>query len=266
MQTSRNIEWKYNFIYILTWYFFSTGLSIYNKTLMGRDHYNLNLPLLMSAIHSGTHFIITRIIIQYYYKQNVPSYTIKSYTLQVLPCGVAAAIEICCANASLVFITLSFYTMIKSSTPVWVLIFSFLFGLEKLRLHLVMIISVIVLGICLTIDGESSFDTTGFILVSVSAISSGLRWNLTQLLMKNTHSSNNNSNNNSPLSTMYHTSPVMFVTMFILSLIIEKPFHYSQLSYLDSISLLFVMAFGGILAFIMTIAELYLIKGTSTVT
>ncbi|CAO3650131.1 unnamed protein product [Mucor hiemalis] len=221
----------------------------------------------MSAIHSGIHFIITRVIIQYYYKQNVSNYTVKSYILQVLPCGIAAAIEICCANASLVFITLSFYTMIKSSTPVWVLIFSFLFGLEKLRLNLVMIISVIVLGICLTIDGETNFDTKGFILVSVSAISSGLRWNLTQLLMKSKPSSDsNNDNNNSPLSTMYHTSPVMFITMLILSLIIEKPFHYSQLTYLDSISLLLVMSFGGILAFIMTIAELYLIKGTSTVT
>src|SRR4051812_49093546 len=52
-----------NFLYILIWYFFSTALSLFNKNLMGRDHYNLNLPLLVSAIHTGLHWLITGIII-----------------------------------------------------------------------------------------------------------------------------------------------------------------------------------------------------------
>ncbi|KAI7894288.1 triose-phosphate transporter family-domain-containing protein [Mucor mucedo] len=261
-------EWRYNALYILTWYFFSTALSVYNKTLMGKDHYNFNLPLLMSAVHSGIHTLITRVFIKYS-NQKVQRYSNMEYFVKLVPCGIAAAVEICCANASLVLITLSFYTMIKSSTPVWVLIFSFMFGFEKPRINLIAVISCIVFGVWLTIDGEPKFDTKGFILVLTAAVASGLRWNMTQYLMK---SSKGNIKENSPLATMYHLSPIMFITMLMLSLIIEKPFHQqpSSIYYFDSLqkSLMsvLIMSFGGVLAFIMTIAELYLIKGTSTVT
>jgi solute carrier family 35 protein C2 len=76
--------WKYNILYILTWYFFSTSLSIYNKTLMGKEHYNFNLPLLMSAVHSGIHTVITRILIKYYHHK-VESYSTTDYILNVVP-------------------------------------------------------------------------------------------------------------------------------------------------------------------------------------
>ncbi|KAG2202451.1 hypothetical protein INT46_002246 [Mucor plumbeus] len=233
---------------------------------MGKEYYNLNLPLLMSAVHSGIHSIITRILIKHY-NYTIKKYSTFDYITKVIPCGVAAAIEISCANASLVLITLSFYTMIKSSTPVWVLIFSFMFGFEKPKLNLIAVISLIVLGVSLTVDGESHYNAYGFVLVLIAAIASGLRWNLTQFLMKK-----NNKEKQSPLATMYHLSPIMFITMLSLSLYIEKPFQHHQDSsnYIDFISKalvsLLVMAVGGVLAFMMTLSELYLIKGTSTVT
>ncbi|KAF1801218.1 triose-phosphate transporter family-domain-containing protein [Mucor lusitanicus] len=263
----KQTAWRYNTLYILSWYLLSTILSIYNKTLMGKEHYNLNLPLLMSAVHSGIHSIISRILIKHY-NHTIKQYSMFDYITKVIPCGIAAAMDISCANASLVLITLSFYTVIKSSTPVWVLLFSFMFGFEKPTLNLIAVISLIVVGVSLTVDGESHYNTHGFILVLVAAIASGLRWNLTQFLMK----SNDKQQQQSPLATMYHLSPIMFITMLSLSLYIEKPFqhHQNASSYLDfvfkALISLSIMAVGGILAFMMTLSELYLIKGTSTVT
>lgn len=75
-------EWKYNIGYILSWYLLSTILSIYNKTLMGKENYNLNLPLLMSAVHSGIHTIITRILIKRY-NHKVQAYSTKDYFTKV---------------------------------------------------------------------------------------------------------------------------------------------------------------------------------------
>lgn len=135
----------------------------------------------------------------------------------------AAAIEICCSNASLVYITLSFYTMVKSSTPIWVLLFSFLFGFEKPRLLLITIIFVMVTGVVLTVEGETKFDPLGFTLVLTASVISGLRWSMTQLLL-----TSDKLNSSSPIETLYYLSPVMFVTTFILSLIYEKPFQQSQ--------------------------------------
>nr|CAG8487353.1 11609_t:CDS:2 [Entrophospora candida] len=259
-----------NLSYILIWYFFSTVLSFYNKSLMGKDNFNLKLPLFTSAIHTGMHSIITLVLMNdtlpfIYERKKGKSISIHSYVTRVIPCAVAAALEICMANASLVYITLSFYTMVKSSTPVWVLLFAFLFHLEQPRILLVLIITVISVGVILTVAGETKFNLMGFLLVLGAAIISGLRWTLTQILLQKEEGMND------PISTLYYISPVMFIMMLILSLMFENPlFIFSTSihfrSFKTSLQTFGLMLTGGLLAFCMTVAEFALIKNTSTVT
>jgi solute carrier family 35, member C2 len=79
-------------VYILIWYFFSTVLSFYNKYLMGDDGYNLHLPSMVSAMHTGMHFIITSILMRGHCSavfakpegKRVPS---RSYWLRVVSDG-----------------------------------------------------------------------------------------------------------------------------------------------------------------------------------
>ena len=178
--------------------------------------------------------------------------------------------------------------MVKSSTPIWVLLFSFLFGFERPRLLLVAIIVVMVAGVILTVEGETKFDPVGFSLVLVASIVSGLRWSMTQLLLQHENMGISN-----PIATLYYLTPVMFVTMFTLSLIFEHPLDQFQHSkHFDTVSHIIesfgLMSIGGLLgkiifvakvcirlltlfrnvyvAFAMTLAELYLIKSTNTVT
>ncbi|KAG0296753.1 Triose-phosphate Transporter [Linnemannia gamsii] len=262
-----------NFSYILAWYFFSTALSIYNKNLMGKDNWNFNLPLFVSSIHAGLHFVITACLMHFWpdvfdatRSGKGGRITIHSYVTQVVPCAVAAALEICMANASLMYITLSFYTMIKSSTPIWVLIFAFIFRLEKPRLSLILIIGVIVVGVVLTVAGETQFDMTGFVLVLLAAVMSGLRWSLTQMLLQKDQLGMDN-----PVATLYYISPIMFILMSVLSLVIEDPFvQFSSSAFFQDFrtgALTMAMAGGGgFLAFAMTVAEFKLIKNTGTVT
>ncbi|KAI8061104.1 triose-phosphate transporter family-domain-containing protein [Gongronella butleri] len=153
--------------------------------------------------------------------------------------------------------------MIKSSVPVWVLLFAFMFGFEKPRWKLIMIILVIVSGVLLTVEGETKFDTTGFVLVLVASVASGLRWNMTQLLLQQ-----DGIGIHSPIATMYYLSPIMFASTLTLSLLLEHPIAQFQQSdgafhALESFGL---MAIGGLLAFAMILSELYLIKNTNTVT
>ncbi|KAF9327069.1 Triose-phosphate Transporter [Podila minutissima] len=263
----------HNLSYIAAWYFFSTALSIYNKNLMGKDNWNFNLPLFVSSIHAGLHFVITACLMHFFpdkfdARQSGKGgrLTIHSYVTQVVPCAIAAALEICMANASLMYITLSFYTMIKSSTPIWVLVFAFFFRLEKPRMSLILIIGVIVTGVVLTVAGEAQFDMTGFILVLMASVMSGLRWSMTQMLLqKDTLGMDN------PVATLYYISPIMFVIMSILSLVIEDPFvEFAQSEFFSSfhsgLTTLMMAAGGGLLAFAMTVAEFKLIKNTGTVT
>ncbi|CAG8593899.1 9395_t:CDS:2 [Ambispora gerdemannii] len=263
-----------NLTYIAIWYFFSTALSFYNKYLMGKNKFDLSLPILVSALHAAMHFAITSVLMRgtcpaVYRKSSTenskPLVSRQSYMSRVVPTAIAAALEICMSNASLVFITLSFYTMVKSSSPIWVLVFSFIFGLEQPRLLLVAIISIISLGVVLTVAGETKFDLTGFTLVLGSAIISGLRWSITQMLLQKEEGINN------PIATLYYLSPIMCSLMIVLSLIFENPFarianseHFRDVA--TASRTLALMLSGGLLAFCMTIAEFALIKNTSTVT
>jgi hypothetical protein len=63
--TSRQETIAKNLSYILCWYIFSTCLSLYNKNLMGKDRFNFNFPLLVSAIHTGLHSIITAVMMAF---------------------------------------------------------------------------------------------------------------------------------------------------------------------------------------------------------
>lgn len=49
----------------------------------------------------------------------------------VLPNGVCTGLDIGLSNFSLALITLSFYTMCKSTVPVYLLGFAFIWGIEK---------------------------------------------------------------------------------------------------------------------------------------
>ncbi|CAG8813638.1 28643_t:CDS:2, partial [Racocetra persica] len=233
---------------------FLSEINPKNKTptaLVGKDKFDLDLPLFVSAMHTGSHFFITSLLmngsLSFIYKRpEGKSVSVNSYFTRVVPCALSAALEICMANASLMYITLSFYTM----NP---------------RILLVFIISVISTGVIMTVFGETAFNLTGFLLVLGAAISSGLRWSLTQMLLQQEESMNH------PIATLYYISPVMFILMVILSLIFENPFHEFGHSkhFKDAetiLKTLGLMLIGGILAFCMTMSEFALIKNTSTVT
>ena len=52
-----------------------------------------------------------------------------------MPNGVSTGLDIGLSNFSLSLITLSFYTMCKSTTPIFLLCFCFLWGIEKWALR-----------------------------------------------------------------------------------------------------------------------------------
>jgi len=71
--------------------------------------------------------------------------------------------------------------MIKSSSPIWVLLSAFVFGIEKISCNLIIVGLLIMSGELLTAFGEVEFDTIGFFLCAGAAVCSGIRWTLVQL-------------------------------------------------------------------------------------
>lgn len=108
----------------------------------------------------------------------------RQYVRTVLPNGIATGLDIGFSNYSLVFITLSFYVMCKSTTPLFLLSFAIAWGLERPSWSLAAVVTVISAGLILLVFGETQFHLGGFLLVMSAAALSGLRWTITQVLLQ----------------------------------------------------------------------------------
>ncbi|RFU28909.1 hypothetical protein B7463_g7431, partial [Scytalidium lignicola] len=194
-----------------------------------------------------------------------PLMTKMFYITRIGPCGMATGLDIGLGNMSLKFITLTFYTMCKSSSLTFVLLFAFLFRLETPSWRLVLIIATMTLGVIMMVFGEVAFSPLGFTLVITAALFSGFRWSLTQiLLLRNPATSN-------PFSSIFFLAPVMFLSLLLIALPVEGlPSLFEGLGNLIDNRGAFmgpmILLFPGTIAFCMTASEFALLQRTSVVT
>ncbi|KAI7754643.1 hypothetical protein M8C21_021511 [Ambrosia artemisiifolia] len=171
---------------ILMWYIFSTLLTLYNKTLLGDDMGRFPAPLLMNTIHFSMQAVLSRGITYFWSHRFEPTVPIarKDYFMRVVPTALATALDINLSNASLVFISVTFATMCKSASPIFLLIFAFAFRVETPSVKLLGIMLIISVGILLTVAKETAFEFWGFLFVMLAAVMSGFRWTMTQILLQ----------------------------------------------------------------------------------
>ncbi|KAI3982395.1 hypothetical protein MKX01_041233 [Papaver californicum] len=253
--------------FILVWYTFSTCLTIYNKTLLGEKLGKFPAPMLMNTIHFGMQAVLSNFITWFWSNRFQPTVTMswKDYFMRVVPTALGTALDINLSNASLVSISVTFATMCKSASPIFLLLFAFAFKLESPSVKLLGIISVISVGILLTVAKETEFQFWGFVFVMLAAVMSGFRWSMTQILLqKETYGLKN------PLTLMSYVTPVMAVATAILSLSMDPWDEFRRNIYFNSSWHVFrsalLMFLGGTLAFFMVLTEYILVSATSAVT
>uniref|UniRef100_A0A0E0PTN5 Sugar phosphate transporter domain-containing protein n=2 Tax=Oryza TaxID=4527 RepID=A0A0E0PTN5_ORYRU len=253
--------------YILVWYAFSTCLTLYNKTLLGDKLGKFPAPLLMNTVHFALQAGLSKIIMLFQTKgvENAVEMGWKDYFMRVVPTALGTALDINLSNASLVFISVTFATMCKSASPIFLLMFAFAFRLESPSIKLLGIIVVISTGVLLTVSKETEFDFWGFIFVTLAAVMSGFRWSMTQILLqKDSYGLKN------PITLMSHVTPVMAIATMVLSLLMDPWSDFQKNTYFDSpwhvMRSFLLMLVGGTLAFFMVLTEYVLVSATSAIT
>ncbi|KAL7946684.1 TPT domain-containing protein [Trichoderma barbatum] len=272
-----------NVVLILLWYLFSLSISLYNKWMFDEDRLNFAFPLFTTSMHMVVQFILSALVLFFVpslrpqrshtsdmgrSRHETEASSIMSkmfYLTRVGPCGAATGLDIGLGNTSLKFISLTFYTMCKSSSLAFVLLFAFAFRLEKPTWRLVAIIAVMTMGVILMVFGEVEFKLGGFVLVIAAAFFSGFRWGLTQiLLLRNPATSN-------PFSSIFFLTPVMFLTLFSIAIPVEgfgplwEGMKALTAEWGTVMTPLFLL-FPGCIAFLMTASEFALLQRTSVVT
>ncbi|XP_028410071.1 solute carrier family 35 member C2-like [Dendronephthya gigantea] len=251
---------------ILFMYTFSISLTFYNKWIMKRFHF----PLFLSMVHYSIVFLLTAITrriweIRSNKKRILLEWSV--YLKRVTPTAIATALDIGFSNWSLMFITVSLYTMCKTTAIIFILIFSLIFGLEKFHYVLFLIVFLIAGGLFMFTYESTQFNFTGFLLVMTASSMSGIRWATTQLLLQK-----ESFGLTSPFDTIYHLQPLMALATLPLALGIEGPklavsvqAFRAPSTYIIATTTSFVL-FGSSLAFMLTVSEYLLLASTSSIT
>ncbi|KAI9190408.1 hypothetical protein H9P43_001842 [Blastocladiella emersonii ATCC 22665] len=333
--------------YTLGWYALSIALSVYNKTLFGKNGLHFPFPLLTTCLHATLHFAFSAAVLVAAGKLELPwrrvsgsgvrvtfiplvedgvaavasssssgsrrnkehqdallladkpeggssssrhhhhaiavrtdddqggtdtppaspRPSLRRVLIRVIPCGMATALDIGLSNASLKTLSLSFYTMVKSSVPFFGLVFALALGLERLSVRLVVVMISISLGMCLMVAHahESAFEWVGFAQVMAASVLGGLRMILIQVLLQRSELRLDN-----PFMTNLYLAPFMFLTLLPMAAAIEPIGSMGTTDFFNSSSAtahtLGLIVLGGTLAFSMIVTEYRAIQLTSGLT
>ncbi|XP_017057971.1 solute carrier family 35 member C2 [Drosophila ficusphila] len=186
---------------------------------------------------------------------------------KMAPTGVASAIDIGFSNWGLALVPISLYTMTKSSTIVFILLFAIALGLEKKSWYLVSIVGLIGTGLVMFTYKSTQFNALGFFFILFASLSSGLRWSFAQFIMQKSKLGLHN-----PIDMIYYMQPWMIASLVPLVLGIEGAnlFAVSEdLHNHSSHEITWAIAritAGALLAFLMEFSEFLVLCKTSSLT
>lgn len=254
------------FSFIVTFYTFSILLTFFNQRFI----HQYRLPLSITMTHLVIKFTLSAILRWFIFCRTGKERVMlgwMDYVRRVAPPGIASSLDISLSNWSFQYITISLYTMTKTTCIVFILFFSILFRLEKLRVSIIIVVAFIASGLLLFTYESTQFHFVGFLLVLAASFISGLRWTLAQMVLQKHEIGLAN-----PLDMMFHLQPWMILSLLPLSAgfegvtiaTSEHAFGYEDGVLLTrNLMLLFVGAF---LAFMLELSEFLVVAHSSGLT
>jgi len=194
--------------------------------------------------------------------------TWRNIFTKVFPAGAAGALDIGLSNAALATkMHINLYTICKSTVVCFVLLFSFIWRLQKPTWELAGIVALIVGGVILfQAQDDLSFHSSGFLLVMLASMMGGLRWVLTQVLLKS-----NDLGLNGTVDTLFHVAPTMALTLFPFAAASEgERFAHSEMLFGGDLNVatltILAVLMGTVLAFFLTLSEYLLVEYAGSLT
>ncbi|KAK0422667.1 hypothetical protein QR680_007711 [Steinernema hermaphroditum] len=250
---------------VLMYYPLSIGLTFYQKWFIK----NYGLPLVCVTGHYFTKYVFA-VVVRYVLeccRQRRARLSIHDQLRWLAPIGICASVDIGLSNWALEYVTVSLYTMAKSSSILFIVAFSLLLHLERWRPSLGLTATLIAVGLFLFTWQASQLDMLGLLLVELAAASTGVRWTVSQLVMqRDDHTALRN-----PLDMVIHVQPWMVLAILPLLFVFEggeltltRIFMYANVY--QPLHVTFLIVSGGLLAFLMEMSEYLLLVHTSGIT
>lgn len=248
---------------ILVYFSLSISLTFYQRWLLKDFHFPLTV-VMYHLIVKWILSVVIRTLLHIY--TGIPQLVLPFMTClrSVCPTGLASGIDVGFSNWGLALVTVSLYTMTKSTTIIFILGFAIILGLEKKSWSLVMIVVMISAGLIMFTYKATQFDTLGFMFLLLASFSAGLRWTFAQKLMQKSKLGLHN-----PIDMVFHVQPWMFLSLLPFTLGFEGLECIRTLMALPDVELvpsILKISVGATLAFAMEISEFLVVTYTSSLT
>ena len=167
-------------------------VTIFQSMLLSANHYYFPFPIFSAAVTNFVQLLAAAVILGYYGRLGLLGREImtgdgwKATYQAILPCSFVTAAELSISLVSLQYVTVSFFTMVKSSSIIFILIGAFMTGQERVNAFLLAVILLTGVGVILAAwDPKSTagLEIIGFSLVLTASILNAFKWILTELLL-----------------------------------------------------------------------------------
>ncbi|KAJ1422745.1 triose-phosphate transporter family-domain-containing protein [Ochromonadaceae sp. CCMP2298] len=240
-----------SWIYIVFWISISCTMILFNKAVL--DQLKFPFPMFLVFWHMLLATILTQIMSRTTNMLPGGKVTGDVYLKQLLPVSLFFAVSLVLSNKAYIYLAVSYIQMLKAFTPVAVLIFSYVVGLEQSSYTEMYIVTIICIGVALTSMGESFFSWAGFTFQSLAILAESSRLVLTNLLMKQLKLD--------PLSSLYYIAPLCCFFIGVACLIFEAA--DLPLERMQTTDFMVIMLINGAVAFTLNVAVVLLIGNTS---
>ncbi|KAI8908817.1 DMT family organic anion transporter [Powellomyces hirtus] len=245
-------------VFITAWFFFSTALIFTNRHIL--VELNFPFPIFLTTWHLTLATVFTRVMrhttsLLDGVAEVEKKLTWKRWSTSVLPIGLLFSGSLACGNYAYVYLSVAFIQMLKSATPVVVLLVSWFFQTEKPDKAVFMNVLFITFGIALASLGEITFVAVGFFLQVAALFFESTRLVLIQKLLSGRDLKME------ALVGLYYFAPVCAGINMINTLMLEShklswdAFHRVGVS---------VFLFNGFTSFLLNVSAVFVIKRTST--
>jgi len=251
---------------ICFYYSTSIGLTFYQNWLMKELRFPLTIVL--------THFII-KFLLASLCRAVFTAYTgVERVVLgwaallgKVGLVSLVASLDIGLSQWSFEYIDVALYTITKSTSIVFILMFAICLKLEKRHWSLVFIVVTISIGLIMFTYKSTDFVLAGFLMVLSASFLSGIRWTVSQLILQKAKYGLSN-----PVDMIFHVQPLMIISLLPFAIGFEGTRVSSSLLLFrfKEVSVLFqtlgLVSVGGAIAFLMELGEFLLLAHTSSLT
>ncbi|GAA5925893.1 uncharacterized protein JCM15063_005154 [Sporobolomyces koalae] len=163
------------------------------------------------------------------WKKDSVAMTWSRWNREILPIAILFSLSLVLSNWAYLYCSVAFIHILKSISPVAILLAAFAFGTKQFSVKLMLIVLTISAGVGIASAAEVNFHLTGFIIQMVAIAIEATRVTLIQLLLTTPSSSSTGTSTPaapptspmSPLKSLYYFAPICLVLNLCLLVPLE---------------------------------------------